>query len=94
MLLIALTIRLAFAPPRLAAPPELVEAVLATLAEDTRMRRIRLAKGVNGPVVQIDLGGGTAPDAALSNALRDLAKQQLGDEYGVRLTFRHEYLLR
>ncbi len=94
MLLIALTIRLAVAPPRLAAPPELVDAVVASLAEDTRLRRIRLARGAGGPVVQIDLGGGTAPDEVLSAALRDLAKQQLGEEYGVRLTFRHEYLLR
>jgi hypothetical protein len=44
--------------------------------------------------VQVDVGGDRLPDAMLQQRLAELAREHLGDEAGVRLTFRYETLLK
>ena len=81
---------LTFAPPRLAPPPALVAEIERELDPGTRVRHIRLANEAEGVVVQVDLGGGTPPDAALAEELLRLTREHLGPETAVRLTHRFE----
>ena len=72
----------------------LVEAVQSTLGDEARLRRMRLKKEEGSWVVQVDLGGTEAPDEQLRNARLRHAKEHLGEEAGVRVTYRYETVVR
>ena len=91
---IALMLELAFAPPLLDPPAELVEAVESALEDDFRLRHIRLDEERKGVGVQVDVGGSRLPDSELKQRLRDLAQEHLGEGATVRLTFRYETLVK
>ena len=64
------------------------------LSDGNRVRNVSL-KHEGGPVLQIDLGGdlhGHPED--FSAELHTIAKRHLGKDAAVRLTYRHETLLR
>jgi uncharacterized hydrophobic protein (TIGR00271 family) len=91
---VALAVGLTFAPPRLAPPRELQVSIVETLGEEARVRRTRLKQESGRWVVQIDVGGDDEPAPETRAELLELARQYLGEDAGVRLTFRHEFLLR
>jgi hypothetical protein len=70
-----------------------VKAIESVLADDYRARHIRLRAEPDGPIVQVDLGGSQLPDQALRRQLREIARQLVGEDTGVRLTFRYEALV-
>jgi uncharacterized hydrophobic protein (TIGR00271 family) len=90
---VAMSVGLAFAPPRLAPPRELDVSIARTLGDEARVRRTRLKWESGRWVVQVDVGGDEAPDLETRAELLELARQHLGEDAGVRLTFRHEFLL-
>ena len=93
MLLIALSTLIA--PPLLQAPAGLVQAVENRLVDDEfRLRRIRLLREHGALNMQVDVGGSRLPDAMLQQSLAELAREHLGEESGVRLTFRYETLVK
>ena len=91
---IVLALALVFSPPLLAPPVELVEAVESALADDYRLRRIRLDGEREGVGVQVDVGGSRLPDTELQQRLRDIARDHLGEDATVRLTYRFEALVK
>jgi hypothetical protein len=44
-------------------------------------------------VVQVDVGGGTPPSPALAARLLTEAREHLGEDTSVRLTYRYELLI-
>jgi uncharacterized hydrophobic protein (TIGR00271 family) len=94
LITIVLALALVFSPPLLAPPVELVEAVESALADDYRLRRIRLDGEHAGVGVQVDIGGSRLPDTELQQRLRDIARDHLGKDATVRLTYRFEALVK
>lgn len=87
----AMALVLTFAPPRLAPPRELTEAVESALADEFRLRRIRLHREPGAiRVLQVDVGGTRLPDTLLRQKLDEIVNAHLGKKTGVRLTFRYE----
>jgi uncharacterized membrane protein len=91
---ITMSLLLAIVPPRLHAPAELVQAVEDVLAEEYRLRRIRLNRELGTMNVQVDIGGSSLPDASLKQRLGKLARKHISENSGVRLTFRYETLVK
>jgi uncharacterized hydrophobic protein (TIGR00271 family) len=91
---ITMSLLLAIVPPLLQAPAELVQAVEDVLAEEHRLRRIRLNRELGTTNVQMDIGGSSLPDARLKQRLGELARKHIGENAGVRLTFRYETLVK
>jgi hypothetical protein len=91
---IVLVLVLVFVPPLLDPPAEMVEAVESALADDYRLRRIRLDEEYGGTGVQLDVGGSRLPDSDLQERLRDIAQEHLGQDATVLLTFRYETLVK
>jgi hypothetical protein len=94
LITIVLALALVFSPPLLAPPVELVEAVESALADDYRLRRIRLDGEREGVGVQVDVGGSRLPDTQLKQQLRGIARDHLGKDATVRLTYRFEALVK
>ena len=91
---IATTVGLALSTPRAAPPLALVKEIEAVLGIESRVRHVSL-KHEDGPVLQIDLGGdlhGHPED--FGDELRQIARRHLGKGAAVRLSYRHEALLR
>jgi len=94
LLTIAIAIGLAVSPPRTAPPLELVEQIESAVGHTHRIREIRLLYE-NGPLLQIDLGGSINDHPEETGAgLAAIAKQHLGDRATVRISYRHEKLIR
>jgi uncharacterized hydrophobic protein (TIGR00271 family) len=91
---IIIAIFLTVAPPTLAPPAALVEAVEEVLADEYRLRDIRLRREPAALNMQVDLGGTQLPELVLRNRLREVARTHMGGETGVRLTFRYETLVK
>jgi len=92
---LVMTLMLVFAPPLMQAPAGLVQAVESMLVDDEfRLRRIRLHREHAALNVQVDVGGSRLPDTMLQQSLAELAREHLGEETGVRLTFRYETLVK
>jgi uncharacterized hydrophobic protein (TIGR00271 family) len=91
---IIIAIFLTVAPPTLAPPAALVEAVEEVLADEYRLRDIRLRREPAALNLQVDLGGTQLPELVLRNRLREVARTHMGGETGVRLTFRYETLVK
>jgi hypothetical protein len=85
----AMVVGLTAFPPRYAPPLDLVEAVEALIGDEHRVRKIRI-KDEGGPLLQIDVGGALGDHPVMTEELRALAKEYLGEEAAVRLTYRHE----
>ncbi len=58
-----------------------------------RVRSVRL-KHQGGPLVQIDVGGSLARHPELAGELSRIVKEHLGEDAAVRLTYRHETVVR
>jgi uncharacterized hydrophobic protein (TIGR00271 family) len=91
---VALVVALTLVPALLDPPVEMVEAVETALADDYRLRRIRLDEEREGLGVQVDVGGSRLPDAELKQQLQDIAHEYLGKDASVLLTFRYEVMVR
>ena len=65
----------------------------AAIGENNRVRDVRI-KHEGGPVLQIDLGGSLHQHPDMGDQLRALAKEHLGENAVVRVTYRHETLIR
>lgn len=94
VLTVVLALSLTFLPPRVAPARSLVTAVEGVLAEEYRLRRIRLNRQVGRADLQVDVGGSELPHAKLQRRLRDVARQHLGADTAVHLTFRYEAVVR
>jgi hypothetical protein len=78
----------------MSAPPlELVEEVEALLGKEYRLRTVSLRRE-GTPVLQIDLGGASREHPTFSGQLTVIARKYLGKNAKVRLTYRHEDVLR
>jgi len=94
IVIILTALALVLSPPRSAAPLALVERVEEVLGDEYRIRDITLRHD-GGPVLQIDIGGSVDhhPDR-LGENLTEIAREYLGENAAVRVTYRHEILLR
>jgi uncharacterized hydrophobic protein (TIGR00271 family) len=86
---IATAIAVAVSPPMSAPPLALVKAVETVLGDDYRLRDVRL-KREGRPVLQIDLGGSIQDHPNFHGQLLVVAREYLGQNATVRLTYRHE----
>jgi uncharacterized hydrophobic protein (TIGR00271 family) len=91
---ITMALLLAIVPPRLQPPTELVQAVEDVLTDEYRLRHIRLHRELGAMNVQVDVGGSSLPDVLLKQRLGNLARKHIGEDAGVRLTFRYETLVK
>ena len=94
ILTIIMVLVLTFTPPLLQPGRDLIEAVETTLADDYRLRRIRLGSEIGVKNLQVDLGGAQLPDSVLRDRLKMIARLHLGEKAGVRLTFRYEVFVK
>ena len=67
--------------------------VIAAGFQDIQLRLVRL-KHEGGPLVQIDVGGSLARHPEVAGELRRIVKEHLGEDAAVRLTYRHETVVR
>jgi uncharacterized hydrophobic protein (TIGR00271 family) len=93
-LTIAITLVLVYVPPTLAPERELVEDIENLIADQYRLRDIRIRREPEGLKVQVDVGGSQFPDSVLQQRLGEISRTHLGKATGVRLTFRYEAVVR
>lgn len=91
---IVMALVLTFAPPLLEPPRELIREVESMLADEYRLRRIRLHRDPKSLNLQVDVGGSRPPDSVLRGRLRGITQEHLGKDTAVRLTFRYETLIK
>lgn len=94
ILAIIMVLVLTFSPPLLQPDQDLIDAVETTLADDYRLRLVRLYSERGVKNLHVDLGGAQLPDTVLGDRLRMIARVHLGEKAGVRMTFRYEVIVK
>lgn len=87
---IIMALVLTFFPPLVQAPTDLVEAVENILIDEYRVREIKIVRFNGHKILQLDLGGEKKPEPELKEYLGEVARSHLGENAGIRLTYRYE----